>query len=89
MYDCLEHDTPLERPSCKLAQRVYCLLKLSVQLIFYEEHLLTLGVEVILAVGPRQLGRKRCKHVVERPTDDHVVVDGTNERDYQHPHTNA
>ena len=36
---------------------------------------LTISIEVILAVVPRQLCGEGCKEVVDGPGDDHVVVE--------------
>ena len=35
---------------------------------------LTVRVEIVVAVGPRQLRGERGKRVVDGPGDDHVVV---------------
>lgn len=40
-----------------------------------------LGVPRVAAVGPRQDGRQRREQIVERPGDDHVVVECHVERD--------
>ena len=37
--------------------------------------MLTISIEVILAVVPRQLCGEGCKEVVDGPGDDHVVVE--------------
>ena len=37
--------------------------------------MLTIGIEVILAVVPRQLRGEGCKEIVDGPGDDHVVVE--------------
>ena len=49
--------------------------------------LLTVSVEIVSTVWPRQLAAERRKQVVERPADDHVVEDTDNELSEQHAQT--
>jgi hypothetical protein len=50
---------------------------------------LTWGVVVIGAVIPGQNLLPRSKHVVKRPSNDHVVVDITDESHDDHAHTDT
>ena len=48
---------------------------------------LTVCVEVVATVWPRQLTAERRKHEVERPSDDHVVKYAGNDANQQHTQT--
>ena len=44
--------------------------------------LLTISVEIVVTVGPRENLLEGGKHVVQSPGYDHVVIDAANERDH-------